>query len=192
MIYLVGTYHELQHTGTIWKERTALKDVERARRDFQSYLREKVLELKPALVAEELSHDLLTYVKGGSIAGDVAEELGIEHRLCDPGCEERERLGIPGKADDLTEPAREQQFEIRERYWLRLLQKHDRQRAEPSACRLRACCAWVTRSCGYCFPGPVGRAAIDVTIRHKPTVDRYELAFLRLTGLKVLNQASHL
>jgi hypothetical protein len=22
MIYLVGTHHELQHTGTIWKERT--------------------------------------------------------------------------------------------------------------------------------------------------------------------------
>ena len=118
MIYLVGTHHELQHTGAIWKERTAPEIVERARREFQSYLREKVLELSPALVAEELSQDLLTYMNGRSIAGDVAEELGIEHRLCDPGREERERLGIPGRADDLTGQAREQQFEIRERCWL--------------------------------------------------------------------------
>ncbi|MDH3596358.1 MAG: hypothetical protein OEU09_14050 [Rhodospirillales bacterium] len=118
MIYLVGTHHELQHTGAIRKGRAAPERVERARREFQSYLREKVLELSPALVAEELSQDLLTGRNGRSIAGDVAEKLGIEHRLCDPGYEERERLGIPGKADDLTGQARDQQFEIRERYWL--------------------------------------------------------------------------
>lgn len=118
MIYLVGTHHELQHTGAIRKERAAPEIVERARREFQSYLREKILELSPALVAEELSQDLLMGMNGRSIAGDVAEELGIEHRLCDPGCEERERLGIPGRANDLTGQAREQQFEIRESYWL--------------------------------------------------------------------------
>jgi hypothetical protein len=118
MIYLVGTHHELQHTGAILKERTAPEIVESKRREFRSYLREKILELRPALVAEELSQDLLTYKNGRSIAGGVAEELGIEHRLCDPGFEERERLGIPGRADDLTGQAREKQFEIRERYWL--------------------------------------------------------------------------
>ncbi len=111
MIYLVGTHHELQHTGAIAKDRADPDIVKGKRREFKSYLRERALELRPALVAEELSQDLLTYMNGRSIAGDVAEELGIEHRLCDPGCEERERLGIPGRADDLTGQAREQQFE---------------------------------------------------------------------------------
>ena len=121
MIYLVGTHHELQHTGAIAKDRADPDIVKGKRREFKWYLRERVLELRPALVAEELSQDLLEGKNGRSIAGEVAKGLGIEHRLCDPGWEERKRLGIPGRADDFTGQARAQQFEIRECYWLKCI-----------------------------------------------------------------------
>lgn len=118
MIYLIGTHHELQHTGHIRENRADPKLVKRGRKEFREYLREMVLKLSPGLVAEELSQDLLSVKKGESIAGSVAKEYSIKHRMCDPGIDERTRRGFPIGTDNLDMDARKKQFDMRERYWL--------------------------------------------------------------------------
>ena len=118
MIYLIGTNHELQYTNEPAPTRrnriVGPSVIKRARNHFQQYLREKSQELEIVLLAEEMIHFVLVAFNTQSIVAVVAEELGIEHRLCDIEPEERDRLGI-GHSIDHNKHAEK---EIREHFWL--------------------------------------------------------------------------
>ena len=134
MIHLIGTRHDLQHTGE--PSLGELMEVEQTRKKFKAYLREKALERKPSLIGEEQSqegfdrlqkfNDLLqerdqlptqTIVK--STVKSVADSLNIEHRLCDADEWTREKLGIPDRSPEgLTLEEKKKQFRPREEYWL--------------------------------------------------------------------------
>ena len=96
MIYLIGLYHDVQHKGF----RSTDPDDKRQRHDlinkFKIYLKENYEKLKFKLIAEELSKEVL--LKGKTdycTAREVAKELGIDHRFCDPESDDRKILGIP-------------------------------------------------------------------------------------------------
>ncbi len=120
MIHLVGTYHELQHTG---RPGGGPPDkVQEGRRDLQAYLRELATRTNPKLIAEEFSQQALDGLNAKSTVKLVADELGIEHRFCDPNTAERVKLGLPHPfLDHCDESEKPRLDRIREIYWLETL-----------------------------------------------------------------------
>ena len=120
MIHLVGTYHELQHTA---RPRGVLSDkVQEGRRDLQAYLRELATRINPKLIGEEFSQQGLDGLKAKSTVKLVADELGIEHRFCDPNTAERVKLGLPHPYLDHCDKSEKPRLDrIREIYWLETL-----------------------------------------------------------------------
>ncbi len=104
MIYLVGVDHVIQHEGYLDSRKKV------ALRKFRAYLKKIVGERDIRVIAEEFSEDALSrsHTKVSS-ARKVAQALGIEHRFCDPTCQERmvRKIGTDGQ---------------REREWLKCLQ----------------------------------------------------------------------
>ena len=120
MIYIVGTNHELQHTGPPF--RVPAETANKAREDLKAYLRELATEIRPAIIAEEFCQDVLNIKNANSNVKAVADELGIEHRFCDPGFQERRRLGLPPHGTEDCDPSDRRRFDaIREAYWLKRL-----------------------------------------------------------------------
>lgn len=116
MIYLIGTNHELQHTGK--PRRGDPSAVEEAREKFRRYLEAKARELKPNLIGEELFEFVIENRNARSIAKSVAEKLKIEHRFCDPSLDARQQLGISGVEPEGVPPKKKtEEDKIREYYW---------------------------------------------------------------------------
>lgn len=127
MIHLVGTYHELQYTG---RPGGGPPDkVRKGRHDLQAYLRELITRINPKLIAEEFSQQVLDGLKAESTVKLVADDLGIEHRFCDPNTVERVKMGLPHPfLDHCDESEKPRLDRIREIYWLETLSdmiKHD-------------------------------------------------------------------
>ena len=117
MIYLIGTRHDLQYTGATGRGDPA--DVEKSRNKFKAYLHEKAAELGVVLIAEEMSQQVLTIKRAQSIAKTIADNLGIEHRLCDPDQNERRRMRISECGTEHLPPEEaERSNRNRENYWL--------------------------------------------------------------------------
>jgi hypothetical protein len=123
VIHIVGINHELQHTAPPW--RAALEEVQRARREFQTYLCTLAGRLKPQVIAEEFSQQALDNLSKAhnlsvvSTVKAVADTLGVEHRFCDPDDAERLRLGLPDPYLDHYGESEKPRFDrIRECYWL--------------------------------------------------------------------------
>lgn len=120
MIYLIGTYHNLQHNGEPHRSKY---DVLKARKDFVAYIKEESIKNNVKLLAEECNQDFLNllvkrnYPKVDSLLKGLADQLKIEHRFCDPGFDARRDLDIP---DGGTEghPEKPKFDVIREKYWL--------------------------------------------------------------------------
>ena len=93
MIYLIGVNHfKVQFT-------TDNADVQLIEA-FARYLKEQAEKYKIALIAEELSKEVLCKYKAKACtAQDVATELGIWYRPCDPNSLERKKLGIPSECE---------------------------------------------------------------------------------------------
>jgi len=89
MIYIIGVDHLVQYKNTI-------VTVEVLNR-FRDFLGETVKKYGIRMLAEEFHREYLrdVYYSSEAIAESVAVSLGVEHRFCDPGSAERERLGIP-------------------------------------------------------------------------------------------------
>lgn len=120
MIYLIGTYHELQHTGKPRSNPDAVNsdDVEQGRQEFKSYLRDKVQQLSPILIAEEFSEQVLEVLVAESIVKCVADELEIEHKFCDLNTNERRDLGLPEfGTDHQTEEEKAKTNACKEKHW---------------------------------------------------------------------------
>ena len=120
MIHLVGTFHELQHTAE--PQRGPSDKVQEGRRDLQAYLRELATRTNPKLIAEEFSQQALDGLNAKSTVKLVADELGIEHRFCDPNTAERVKLGLPHPFLDHCDESEKRRLQrIRETYWLETL-----------------------------------------------------------------------
>jgi hypothetical protein len=93
MVHLVGVDHIIQHNGYVDAEE------KKAIRDFQKYLGERTTALGASTLAEEFSEDAMR-LGCASVATvqEVARKLGIRHLFCDPGKDERSRLGISSNA----------------------------------------------------------------------------------------------
>ena len=116
-VYIVGTDHDMQHDAP--SRRAARDTVQRARREFLTYLCTMVDRLKPQVIAEEFSQQALDGYNAESTVRPVADKLGIEHRFCDPNVAEREELGLPHPfLDHHNEMDMPQLNRIRESYWL--------------------------------------------------------------------------
>jgi len=85
MVYLVGVDHIIQHEGFMFQQKKECI----AR--FKDYLRAEARRRGVTLLAEEFSESLLDMNQTKiSAVRDVANELQIEHRFCDPTSQERE------------------------------------------------------------------------------------------------------
>jgi hypothetical protein len=116
-IYIVGTNHELQHDAP--PRRVAVDLAQEARRRLQDYLRTLIGRLKPQVIAEEFSEDVLGLKNASSTVVPIAQEFGLTHRFCDPGRSERMALGLPPFGTEECDPPDRHRFdEIRESYWL--------------------------------------------------------------------------
>src|SRR3990172_4877661 len=101
MVYRIGVNHDVQ--GDREYDQT---------REFMAYLKSQIYELEVPLIAEEWSDDASRLWKvSSSTVQDLARELGIEYRACDPERDERARQGIEKR--DLR---------ARESYWYEKIQ----------------------------------------------------------------------
>lgn len=83
------------------------------------------IAMNPRGVSNAFINKYLQGVSLPSIPEQAAHFLGLGYRACDPGTEERRRLGIPECADDPTDPeqqdCRAKNGCMREYYWLQCL-----------------------------------------------------------------------
>ncbi len=122
-VYLIGTYHEFQAPDGTRSE----NDIT----DFKDLLRRSCRQFGICAMAEEMNMEALGQRSLNiSTCKQIAEELRIAHRYCDPEFNQRTALGIIEEADihiqqfregfDDTEKARRIRCEYakRERHWL--------------------------------------------------------------------------
>ena len=64
-----------------------------AQQAFVDCLRLTIEQVRPILIAEEDSEERLIEQRRVSIAKEIADEKGIEHRFCDPTGEQRKAIG---------------------------------------------------------------------------------------------------
>jgi hypothetical protein len=92
MVYLVGVDRQLQHNGShprMSVERT------KATHGFADFLLSKGGQLKISLFAEEFNEDELTRADGTTLTvTNVARQLGVKHRFCEPEWIQRRLLGL--------------------------------------------------------------------------------------------------
>jgi hypothetical protein len=91
MVYLIGVYHEIQHTNDN-TEPTDLQEV----RKFTDYLENEAITHKVTLIAEECSEEIMrdNEAKTRPVRDIAAILSGVEHRYCDPDRLARKSLGI--------------------------------------------------------------------------------------------------
>jgi hypothetical protein len=86
MLYIIG----LNHCAQARKPGIAPTEAQQA---FADCLRRTTAKVRPSLIAEEDSEEALAERGKISIAKEIAEETGVEHRFCDPTREERKAIG---------------------------------------------------------------------------------------------------
>jgi len=89
MVYLIGVNHDVQF-------KRGKSETDR----FIAYLKQKIKELNIPFIAEESSDDAKKkHNVRTTIVEDIAKQLKIEYRACDPTLKEREAEGIPSEKD---------------------------------------------------------------------------------------------
>ncbi len=140
MLHIIGLAHRAQ-------VRKPEAEMTEAQRTFACRLRSTIEEVRPVFIAEEESEEHLAERQEVSIAKEIADEKGIEHRFCDPIRAERRAIGyrdgqsieiemfmrdrVGLSSEEIHNKARAieigRYFPIRERFWLeRLNGCHDR------------------------------------------------------------------
>ena len=112
-VFLIGTYHRYQMRGGFFSVTSSQWE------EFIAMLRNVIFQNGLCSIAEELNKEDLKrhFCPDESSACQLADELGVEHRYCDPDTATRNKLSIPeGKEGH---PKREQ-------YWLEQLQSFNR------------------------------------------------------------------
>lgn len=86
MLYIIGVSHFAQ------SRKPDLEKME-DQRTFTNLLERTIKEAHPSFVAEEDCAEALAFRKEISIAKEVSDAAGIEHRFCDPGQAQRQSMG---------------------------------------------------------------------------------------------------
>ena len=135
MLHVIGLAHRAQAR----RPGDPLTETQQA---FADCLRRNIEQVRPAFIAEEDSEEALAERHGLSIAKEIADEMGIEHRFCDPTREQRSAIGYKDgqtlelemsmhddtglSKEEIRNKARAieigRYFPIRERFWLDQLQ----------------------------------------------------------------------
>jgi hypothetical protein len=112
MIYIIGTAHARTQMWSDAIRNGECLDTDAATvEQFQLYLRDAAISLDAAVIAEELSQQVVEDRPGGaSVAEQVAHDLQLMHLYCDPDRDERQKLCIKTGAE-------------REAIWLLRLQR---------------------------------------------------------------------
>ena len=76
----------------------------KARDDLKAYLRQLATEIRPTVIAEQFSHDVLNKLNAASNLKAVSDQLCIEHRFCDPSFEQRVSVGLPRHGTEDCDP----------------------------------------------------------------------------------------
>lgn len=139
MVYLIGIAHRAQ-------ARTTGSPITEAQEQFKGILQKAVATVPPILIAEEDSEEALASRQAISIAKEIADTNGIEHRFCDPTQAQRsaigyrdgatievhlwmqDQAGLPNDVIRLKGRAIEigRYFPLRERFWLeRIPESHE-------------------------------------------------------------------
>jgi hypothetical protein len=129
LVFLVGCHHDKAQT---YSADSKLNDPQnQTQREFRKLLLDTIEKYKPSLIAEEHHLESLKAKKLCSVAHEVALEMRISHRFCNPSRAEREKLDIsrgkPIWANGTPENHREwceyfgKQWPIREIFWVNKL-----------------------------------------------------------------------
>ena len=86
MLHIIGLHHRAQ-------ARTPGNELIGAQQAFADCLRRTIEQVRPSFIAEEDSEEALAERHKVSIAKEIADEKGIEHRFCDPTREQRKAIG---------------------------------------------------------------------------------------------------
>jgi len=117
MIYLIGVKHKIQYSKSPNSEETESQT--NARNSFKEYIWELITTKKPALVAEEFNEQVLEYLKSNSHVKEIADELNVEHRFCEPSSDERVEMGVPGMGyEGVSDEDIEKFHKLREEFWM--------------------------------------------------------------------------
>lgn len=120
MIHIIGTNHELQHNAPARRRKPEV--VNPAREQFVGYLRNLVNNIRPSLIAEEFTEDILSVLEAESNVKKVAIESETEHMFCDPNSQERSDIGLPQYGnEELPETEKVRLNRVREAFWLQKL-----------------------------------------------------------------------
>jgi hypothetical protein len=134
MLFIIGIAHRAQ-------ARKPNADKTEAQREFTSCVKRTIEKVRPAFIAEEDSAEALAERGEVSIAKEIADGMGIEHRFCDPTREQRSAIGYrDGQSLEIEIFMRDQEglsddeirniaraieigvyFPIREQFWLERL-----------------------------------------------------------------------
>jgi hypothetical protein len=86
MLHILGVSHFAQ-------SRKASAEETEAQREFSRILKHIIRDVHPAFVAEEESEENLRNQEKMSIAKDISDSTGVEHRFCDPNQQQRRSIG---------------------------------------------------------------------------------------------------
>ena len=133
-VYLLGLNHKYQ-----------LEGYDSGGKKFQPFLNMVCQDNYVDLIAEELNEEAISLWKAsGSVAKNVAVNLGVRHLFCDPDSDQRHMLGIKSRKEIINEldygkaltkaqseevDAKEISYrEIRERHWINELMEQECQK----------------------------------------------------------------
>jgi hypothetical protein len=131
VVFLIGCDHRAAQT---YPESSDLDNPQnRIQREFRLLLIRAIEKHHPSLIAEEYHPEFLKRLRQNSVAVEVASEVNITHRFCDPSLENRKRLGIsdgpPSAPPGWDNPEKRMQeyflseWPIREEFWISQLGK---------------------------------------------------------------------
>jgi hypothetical protein len=126
VVFLIGCDHVAAQT---YPEGSELDNPRNStQREFRELLIRAIEKHHPFLIAEEYHPEFLKRRRQRSVAVEVASEVNISHRFCDPSLEDRERLGIsdgppcaPPGWDNREKRMQEyflSEWPIREEFWI--------------------------------------------------------------------------
>jgi hypothetical protein len=105
MLHIIGLHHSVQ-------ARSPDADLNEGQQAFAQCLQASIQQVKPVVIAEEHSEEVLKLLGRVSIAKEIAEREHIDHRFCDPPPCQRIVIGYKGSSDIEVEMSMESRWDL--------------------------------------------------------------------------------
>jgi hypothetical protein len=92
MLYIIGLHHKVQ-------AKLSDADLNEGQQVFARCLQATIPKVRPVVIAEEYSEEVLKALGKVSVAKEIAEQEQIEHRFCDPDSKQRILIGYKKSSD---------------------------------------------------------------------------------------------